>query len=105
MTMDQTLFRAILAMDAYNNDLGKPIVSLGFETARRLNIDLPPGANDANFSAAAYQLSNGSIVISYRGTDDHWGTNVFDGDLWNGWPGALSPAATQVKLATQFYKT
>ena len=81
--MDDTLFRAILAMDSYNRGYGAGISNLvdtGLGTATILfdaedSESFPQGeddaAQDAGFYAIAYQLSDGSKVISYRGTPRH----------------------------------
>ncbi len=73
------LFRAILAMDAYNRGynagIGDPNTGLtgnaiGLATIQR-DIDLPVGSQVASFFAQAYALG-GQTVISYRGTDAAW---------------------------------
>jgi hypothetical protein len=79
------LFRAILAMDAYNRGynagIGDPNTGLtgnaiGLATIRR-DIDLPVGSQVASFFAQAYTLG-GKTIISYRGTDATW-------DAASGW--------------------
>jgi hypothetical protein len=76
MAMSDDLFRAILAMDAYNRGYdagigdpptGLPGSSIGLATIRR-DIDLPAGAQAAGFFAQSYTFA-GKTMISYRGTD------------------------------------
>ncbi len=77
--MNDTLLRAILAMDAYNRGYNSGISAVGNQigsaTVYKDALDeslLPAGAAQAiGFYAAAYQLADGSIVISYRGTDEY----------------------------------
>jgi hypothetical protein len=73
VTYDQ-LFSALLAMDTYQQgndgalDTSKLGNNGGIGSASSLSV---AGGTDAahGFFAQAYQLSDGSIVISYRGTD------------------------------------
>jgi hypothetical protein len=89
------LFRAILAMDAYNRGynagMGDPISGLGgtrIGIATLRNEALPVGSETASFFAKAYQLDNGPTIISYRGTDDH-----------------LFPAKPTAKFQSQFIQS
>jgi fermentation-respiration switch protein FrsA (DUF1100 family) len=73
---------------------------LSFSTNKPL--DFPAG-----FYAAAYQLPDGTIVISYRGTDNLTGRNAAAGsnDFTNGYPiGAVSYFVSQGNLAIEFYQ-
>jgi len=103
-------------MDAYNRGYFEGLAGLGgvgstIGSATLLKqsstvIDTPE--TDAGFYAAAYQLADGSIVISYRGTDQltalPW--DKFGSDIWNGYSLAVgSPEAKQAAMAIQFYKS
>jgi len=61
----------------------------------------------AGFFASSYTLSDGSTVISYRGTDSILGGEDGGGsDLLNGWTvGAGYSDASQAAMAEQFYTT
>jgi hypothetical protein len=109
--MNPTLFKAILAMDAYNRGNAPGLSNLGgsqLGIATILNVPLPTGAAAAGFSATAYQLPDGSKVISYRGTDNFSFSATPElgaGDLGADvaiWFGAT--ATTQQQMAIQFYK-
>lgn len=74
MTMNAELLRAILAMDAYNRGYGEGVLGLGTSaigdaTFLRDANDQEGLAQAIGFYAAAYTLTDGSTVISYRGTD------------------------------------
>ncbi|MCC6597233.1 MAG: hypothetical protein IT559_00385 [Alphaproteobacteria bacterium] len=62
--------------------------------------------DDISFYALAYDY-NGKKIISYRGTDDPFGswTSLWtDGDVWNGWfIGGGSTQARQAQMAFAFY--
>ena len=76
MTISDDLFRAILAMDAYNRGDSPGIKGLGGVGTQignatiSLQSDTTPGGPvlAASFSATAYTWNNHQI-ISYRGTD------------------------------------
>lgn len=92
------LFMAILAMNSYSTDSVGTVI--GNATIIK-NTALDDAANAAGFYAVAYQLPDGSIVISYRGTDP--GVEV--ADAINGWGVALgSPFGAQAQLAIKFYQ-
>lgn len=74
--MSTDLFRAILALDAYNRGYLPRISGLGSSpigNAQVIEIELPAGSIEASFYAIAYQIGEGENaerVISYRGTDN-----------------------------------
>jgi hypothetical protein len=83
------LFRAILAMDAYNRGYGAGMKSVGSGpneglTGTRIGVatigiasssEIGSNQLEASFFAQAYNLDNGPTIISYRGTD----TKLYDG--------------------------
>lgn len=84
MTINDSVFRAILAMDSYNRGYLPGIVLSGNQLGTatlRTDIGLPTGSQAASFFAQAYTW-NGHTVISYRGngiagdTDFAAGTGV-----------------------------
>ena len=101
---------AILAMDVYNRgystgDLSPfqdtPIggATIIFDSVAALGL----GSASSGFYAVAFQLSDGSIVISYRGTVAS-NASTFMADALNGWGVGLGqPYSTQAELAVQFY--
>lgn len=114
--MNIELFKAILAMDAYNRSYDEGIKltdkqignaqiiidseSLGVISGTQQRLDQYTG-----FYALAYNYNN-STIISYRGTDENfvspWGTN--GSDLVNGYDvGAGNPTEPQAYLAMKFY--
>ena len=127
---DSKLFKAILSMDAYNRgynagiDLrfrdadgslilenGNPIASdkvntkIGTATIVLNSSEIFGSTGEAKgFYALAYDYG-GEAIISYRGTDDVFGTNG-NGDLINGWVVSLGhvSSANQAGLAIDFYK-
>jgi hypothetical protein len=112
-TTNPDLFRAILAMDAYNRgynagvNLDPVATAIGLATiGRRTNALTEPDAVAASFFAQSYTL-NGQTIISFRGTD-YAGDNLttpFNGDIWNGWGiGLGSPYGAQALLALEFYR-
>ncbi|MEO1065838.1 MAG: hypothetical protein AAFW47_00525 [Pseudomonadota bacterium] len=102
--MNDDLFLAILAMDAYNRGYEPGISGLGgsgsqIGTATFKQDDQSDEAIGAGFYAAAYELSNGQKVISYRGTDDPSGARG-GSDALTGWFfGAGLPVFSQLGLA------
>jgi hypothetical protein len=90
-TDNADLFRAILAMDAYNRGYNAGIKSPGAAADQGLlgtqlglaTIGIARADVNASFFAQAYTLG-GKTVISYRGTDDF---NVLSpsSDIWQGW--------------------
>ena len=102
--MTNDLFLAILAMDAYNRTGGVSSVGLEMPSMEIGNATVLSGPGNVledtatGFYAQAYELSDGSKVISYRGTDD-------SRDAWYGWRvGAGSFTAAQAAEAAQFYQ-
>ena len=122
MSISKELFLAILSMDAYNRNYGAGI-SLPGDRVGNATIskdsekvfadpDAPEGtptaAQAAGFYAIAYTIgagvegiAPGTIVISYRGTDDLR-------DAWNDFQlatgGALNSVPEQTLLAGEFYR-
>ena len=81
--MDNNVFKAILAMDAYNrgynagikfgslagdSSVDTPGTEIGNATIYRANGD--PTAQLYGFYGIAYQLDGGETIVSYRGTDN-----------------------------------
>lgn len=120
--MNDDVFRAILAMDAYNhagvlsltrkegewNKIGTASI---VTDSSKLRVGFDPSlARELGFSATAYRWtdSKGIIreVISYRGTDINSFTSATK-DIWNGWSvGAGNVGfvgASQAGLARQFF--
>src|SRR5215217_5899686 len=114
MTINPDLYRAILAMDAYNRGYNAGIGELGglnsfIGTAKIIETSSALGAGvdeSASFYAVAYDW-NGQTVISYRGTDNLAGGylglltgDFFNADVWNGYGiGAGFTDGAQAKLA------
>jgi Ca2+-binding RTX toxin-like protein len=115
MTISADLFKAVLAMDAYNRGVNAGINVSGSQIGSALLRSdlLPSGSSEASFSAQAYSW-NGETIISYRGTDilpailgghaPTYSTNSWvDVGQW-----VLLRAgnydATQLRLAAQFYQ-
>jgi Lipase (class 3) len=101
--MNPDLFRAILAMDAYNRGYDPGIAGLGQspigDATFAIDSTQTPAtsAGQANsFYAVAYTWNNHQI-ISYRGTDN------FLGDV-AAWLGAGAANTAQAQLAAQFYQ-
>ncbi len=83
--MDSILLRAILSMDAYNRGYDAGLTGLtgtmiGGASVITDSMLTPStaGGQAASFYAIAYQLADGSKVISYRGTDasGDFGTDI-----------------------------
>ena len=124
MTISPDLFRAILAMDAYNRGYNAGLTNLSDTVGTQIGnafvlarSDSTPGSDPVNagFYAIAYDVgavsgfSAGEELVSYRGTDGLFGTgapNIPSGsDLMNGYGvGAGSPFGAQAALAVEFYK-
>lgn len=85
MTISSDLFLALLSMDSYNEGYA-PGIQLSIEiegtlsklgAADVVNVPLPSGSKDSGFYAITYKttadvgdMPAGTIIISYRGTDD-----------------------------------
>ncbi|MGO3933648.1 hypothetical protein NP284_35695, partial [Rhodopseudomonas pseudopalustris] len=113
MAISKELFLAILSMDAYNRGGAPGIKDLGGIGSSVGNAILKFQSQnvESNFYASAYNtsavsgFSAGETTIAYRGTDEPIGSNILDGDIWNGWGvGAGSPGGAQAQLAIEFYK-
>ena len=112
MTTSKDLMLAILAMDSYNREYGAGLVVSGTQIGsatfqphdfqNRVSEDTYAAWKSSGFYAAAYTVADGSIVISYRGSDDAH-------DYWNDFQfSALGPTGVipkQVELAAQFYQS
>jgi hypothetical protein len=109
MTISADLFKAILAMDAYNRGYGAGILNLGGvgsqigEATLSTDSALTPStaaAQAAGFYAAAYTVGS-QTIISYRGTTFELGINTYR-DVLQGWTlGAGWPAADQAHSPDQ----
>jgi hypothetical protein len=101
MTISLELEYAILSLDSYNRGYNPGVSGLSDVPGTPvgnwtiLDTDLPAGSEVANFYASAY-LSGGTVVISYRGTDDPLGDSV-------AWTGGGGFQTRQAELAAQFY--
>lgn len=120
VSSSSTLFKAILSMDAYNRGY-LPSIDLGLTTINSTKIgeatiirqsDVDPGTPGvlAGFYAVAYSLSPTDTVISYRGTDELFGTDTTNGpvggDLWNSYGIALgSIGSPQAAMSFSFYNS
>lgn len=115
--MDADVFKALLALDAYNRGYNAGIVLTGTKIGNATivkdsealkNNDGSRADIPAGFYAVSYSLTTGENIISYRGTDIisswFWSDNP-GGDFWNGWATGLGdPANKQAELALQFYQ-
>ena len=100
MSIDQTLLQVIIAMDSYNRDKG----GLKFTTQGIGPYSYIPSTEVGAFAATAYHLTDGSILIFYRGTDNPVPFTI-DNDASTGWvAGAGWSGATQVGQAIDFFK-
>ena len=108
--MDENVFRAILAMDAYNRTYNEGIKvlsdAIGTEIGDAsiiLRTNRAGPEADASFYAIAYDW-DGKTVISYRGTDQPF-TGVTTGDIPQGyWTGGGDVLDTQARMAIGFYQ-
>ena len=100
MSIDPTLLQALLAMDSYNRDNG----GLKLENKSIGPYSYIDSIEVGAFAATAYRLTDGSILISYRGTDNPDPGEVND-DVLTGWvAGAGWSGTTQVGQAIDFYR-
>lgn len=117
MTMTKDLFLSLLAMDSYNrgheagmNDLGPVGSMIGAATfIEQSSLNLQSPQIEAGFYASVYQLDTavgdmpaGTIIISYRGTDNFQELGG-DSDITNGWVTGLGIVGNQAHLAAKFY--
>lgn len=115
---EKDLLLSILAMDAYNQGYGKGL-NHGETQIGAANFDDDKGdaeAQDAGFYAVSYtigsgvvELNAGTIVISYRGTNEdstqssEFFLNILK-DVWNGCTiGAGDWKTDQNRIAKQFF--
>jgi hypothetical protein len=113
MVTSPELLLAILAMDSYNRGYDPGIAGLGGAGTQigTATLQASPNSIDitawqaAGFYAAAYELADGTVVISYRGTDNPipLSTETAVSDIWTGWISALGVPTSQTGLALQFY--
>jgi len=99
--LDDDVFAALLALDAYNREyqqgveLDPTMTGLGHATFL-MDVDQIDGA-PSSFYARAYTY-NGEIIISYRGTDER------AADMWHGYGlGGGGVNGAQAELALEFY--
>ena len=103
--MNDILLRAIQAMDAYNQGYNKGVNGVGDQigtATKSQESEINPGTTgvSAGFYAVAYTLADGSMVISYRGTDDP----VADAIYGYGLPLLGTPDSLQTNMAIKFYQ-
>jgi Ca2+-binding RTX toxin-like protein len=105
MAISDNLFDAILAMDSYNRGVGAELNITGNQIGSAfLNTSLDVASS--SFFAQSYKLSDGKIVISYRGSDQNFGTDGNSGDILTGWTTGVGVYnSAQAELADQFYKS
>ena len=111
MSINNDVFKALLALDSYNRGYNQGIIisgsTIGNASLTTNSYDALPDSETASFFAQAYSW-NGETIISYRGTDKIW-PSVEDwtiGDLAGGWGvGAGDAGAPQAELAVEFFKT
>ena len=99
MSINDDLFRAILAMDSYHRDEGGlRLIGSEIGTATILDNSVDRGITGFSFFAQAYTW-NGKTVISYRGTDN------IPVDAATGWiTGGGAYRGPQAQMAADFYK-
>ena len=114
--MNDNLFKVILAMDTYNRGYSSGVnlgvnpdtttVMLGNAEILLTTTALGAGRDrSAGFYATAYKLSDNSVVISYRGTDQFSDGSGIGGDIINSYlVGGGSADLPQSRLAIEFYK-
>ncbi|MEM1287384.1 MAG: Mbeg1-like protein [Pseudomonadota bacterium] len=105
--MSDELFKAILAMDAYNRGVDEGLVisangdhfvgNATFASDTRNDQD----TLQASFYAVAYNVGSGKTVMSYRGTDAEL---ELPSDLPAWATGAGSDNTAQTRLAADFYR-
>lgn len=106
--MNDELFKAILAMDAYSRGYDKAIRITGSGTqlgtaqfVGQSSIAANSPEIDAGFYAIAYSY-NGQTIISYRGTSTSSGGATLT-DVVHGWPMGGGFIDSQAGLALRFY--
>ena len=106
--MNDELFKAILALDAYSRGYDKAIRITGNDTqlgtaqfVGQSSIAANSPEIDAGFYAIAYNY-DGQTIISYRGTSTSSGGATLT-DVVNGWPMGGGFFDDQAGLALRFY--
>ncbi|MDK4715913.1 hypothetical protein [Rhizobium sp. CNPSo 4039] len=103
--MTDDLMNAILAMNAYDFGANKTLDGSQNMQVGNWTVENVAPSNDHNFSAVEY-VNGSDYEISYRGTTDVLGSELLDGDLWNGWTiGGGSDEAADVNSAISFYQS
>jgi hypothetical protein len=110
MAMDNELFQAILAMDAYHRGYDKAIRitessdQLGTAAIILDSLETPNTTDGQNqgFYASAYSW-NGQTIISYRGTSTSSFSATFT-DVYTGWLMGGGIVDSQAGLALRFYQ-
>ncbi len=96
--MNSEIFKAILAMDAYNRGYAPSIAGLtGNKIGRAIIVDqsYTPKERLDSFYAATYSL-DGKIIVSFRGTD------FPPADLMTGWSGGVGGQSFQAERAVDY---
>ena len=86
MSGSNQLLLAVLALDSYNRGYNRQLnvsgVTIGGATLKSMSNSIPDSAEvAAGFFASSYTLSDGSTVISYRGTDSILHYHYHYGDM------------------------
>jgi hypothetical protein len=121
MTISKDLFLAILSLDSYSRDGEGVDNGLGTSSNDAIGNATffkdrgDQTAKNTGFYAVSYtvsagvtDLTAGTTVISYRGTDNFG--KYYDGDrgandILNGWLGGAGQKTSQTSLALDFYKS
>jgi hypothetical protein len=112
MDASTELLLAVLSLDSYNRGYDQQITvpgtTIGSATLSTIS-DPDQGGSFflAGFSAAAYDLSDGTTVISFRGTvNPSLSFDSVEGgsSIVNGWAAATGALTTQATLALKFYE-
>ena len=127
MAISKELFLAILSLDSYSRGYGAAIddgagsddglgeAGHGVGSAEIKDVDIPNGSKDAGFYAVSYTvgsgvdgIADGTMVISYRGTDNfgkYYDADRGANDILNGWLGGSGSPTSQTSLALEFYES
>ncbi|MBJ7438642.1 MAG: DUF2974 domain-containing protein [Sphingopyxis sp.] len=94
------LMNAVLSMDSYNrfHNISLKVASTQIGNYTLQNIVLPSGYIENSFVAAAYSASDGSTIVSYRGTDAN--ADISDWGI-----GIGTPFSYQFLAALDFYNS
>lgn len=112
---DDALFLSILSMDVYNRTMNQGVFADGDDTigtqvgdATIIYVSDMVDEQQHSFHAIAYRLTDGRVVIDYRGTDNLNFSNpetIKTNDIFNGWLiGGGVIANNQTSLAIKFYE-